>query len=45
MLFRDCAREKWLLKGSKHADNLMSQIIGFPPQADQPSRWPEKRPD
>jgi hypothetical protein len=26
---RDDARKKWPLKGSKHADNIMSQIIGF----------------
>ncbi len=29
LLFRDCARKKWPLKGSMHADNLMSQIIGL----------------
>jgi hypothetical protein len=28
-LFRDDARKKWPLKGSKHADSLMPQTIGF----------------
>ena len=26
--FRDYAGEKWPLRGSKHADSLISQIIG-----------------
>ena len=26
--FRDYARKKWRLKGSKRVDNLMTQIIG-----------------
>ena len=27
--FQNDARKKWPLKGSKHADNLMSKYIGF----------------